>query len=65
MSVVVICLLSLGAGGEIADVCPTASANGSFPEDSCDDLGRHHTNHSDDPGCAAEVCNDGPGSRQR
>ncbi len=65
MSVVVICLLSLGAGGEIADVCPTASANGSFPEDSCDDLGRHHTNHSGDPGCAAEVCNDGPGIRQR
>lgn len=57
--------MSLGAGDEIADVCPAESANGSFPDDRCDDPGRHHMNHSDDPGCAAEVCNDGPGSRQR
>ncbi len=44
---------------------PPHQLNGSFPDDSCDDPGRHHTNHSDDSGCAVEVCNDGPGSRQR
>lgn len=65
VSVVVIRTVSCGAGDEVADVCPAASANGSFPDDSCNDLDRHHVNHSDDPGCAAEVCNYSPGSRQR
>lgn len=65
MSVVVICTVSFGAGGETADVCPAASASGSFPDDDCDDLGRRHVNHSEDPGCAAEVCNGGLCTPQR
>jgi hypothetical protein len=55
VSVVVICTVSCGAGSETADVCPAASASGSFPDDGCDDLGRHPVDHSDDPGLDAEV----------
>jgi len=55
VSVVVIRTVSCGAGSETADVCPAASASGSFPDDGCDDLGRHHVDHSEDPGLDAEV----------
>lgn len=65
VSVVVIRTMSREAGSETADVCPTSSASGSFPDDDCDGLGRYHVDHSDDPGLDAEVCNDGLCTPQR
>lgn len=65
VSVVVICMVSTGAGGETADVCPASSASGSFPDDVHGDLCKCPVDHSEDPCWAPEVSDDGLCSPQR